>query len=263
MVISGDASGTATQRRWPGSTRSTPRSPRSCSRAATSRGSPRRSPACSGAGVLVTSTDGRERAAHLDDAARATLAEADLRRPDRPGPGRADRPRRCTGRRRARCGRCASPRAAPTWPGWCVSGGTAGSAEDDVHALERAATVAALLITREDSITAVENKYQGDFLRELFAHRTRDAAYVEEHAVAFGWDLDRPVVVVVAAARPVRTRTAVEPRAPAVPGAVLRGLAAGDADDRARGSRASTSPRRWSRCCRCPRTTADDQGRPR
>ena len=41
--------------------------------------------------------------------------------------------------------------------------------EDDVHALERAATVAALLITREASITAVENKYQGDFLRELFA----------------------------------------------------------------------------------------------
>ncbi len=70
--------------------------------------------------------------------------------------------------------------------------------EDDVHALERAATVAALLITREESITAVENKYQGDFLREVFAKRARDAAYVEEHAAAFGWTLGRPVVVVAA-----------------------------------------------------------------
>ena len=69
---------------------------------------------------------------------------------------------------------------------------------DDVHALERAATVAALLITREEAITAVENKYQGDFLREVFGGRVHDEHYVDEHTAAFGWDLDRPVVVVVA-----------------------------------------------------------------
>ncbi len=150
-----------------------------------------------GAGVLVTSTDGRERAAHLAEADRAALAEADL--VDQTGRVRVER---------------IGPEGAPADAGEVralrvAAGGTdlarlvcvrrdGPIGEDDVHALERGATVAALLITREASITAVENKYQGDFLRELFAHRTRDTAYVEEHAVAFGWDLGRPAVVVVA-----------------------------------------------------------------
>jgi purine catabolism regulator len=150
-----------------------------------------------GAGVLVTSTDGRERAAHLDDADRAALAQADL--VDQTGRVRVER---------------IGPEGAPADQGEVralrvAAGGTdlarlvclrreGRIGEDDVHALERAATVAALLITREASITAVENKYQGDFLRELFTQRTRDTAYVEEHAVAFGWDLGRPAVVVVA-----------------------------------------------------------------
>lgn len=150
-----------------------------------------------GAGVLVTSTDGRERAAHLDDADRAALAQADL--VDQTGRVRVER---------------IGPEGAPADQGEVralrvAAGGTdlarlvcvrreGRIGEDDVHALERAATVAALLITREASITAVENKYQGDFLRELFTQRTRDTAYVEEHAVAFGWNLGRPAVVVVA-----------------------------------------------------------------
>jgi purine catabolism regulator len=67
-----------------------------------------------------------------------------------------------------------------------------------VHALERAAAIAALLITREQAVTAVENKYQGDFLRDLLLRRTADPAYVAEHVATFGWDLDRPVVVVAA-----------------------------------------------------------------
>ena len=53
---------------------------------------------------------------------------------------------------------------------------------DDVHALERAAAVAALLITREEAVTAVENKYQGDFLRDLFLGRAGEEEYVVEHA---------------------------------------------------------------------------------
>jgi len=69
---------------------------------------------------------------------------------------------------------------------------------DDVHALERAAAVAALLITREEAVTAVENKYQGDFLRDLLLRRTADEEYVAEHADTFGWDLRRPVIVVAA-----------------------------------------------------------------
>jgi len=150
-----------------------------------------------GCGVLVTSTDGRERAAHLGADDRAALADADLVDP--------------TGRLRVeRIG----PEGAPAGDGEVRSlrvaaGGTdlarlvgvrrdGPVPPDDVHALERAATVAALLITREASITAVENKYQGDFLREVFAKRARDTAYVEEHAEAFGWTLGRPVVVVAA-----------------------------------------------------------------
>jgi len=150
-----------------------------------------------GCGVLVTSTDGRERAAHLDVDDRAALVDADLVDP--------------TGRLRVeRIG----PAGAPVGDGEVrslrVAAGGSDLARlvgvrrdgpvppDDVHALERAATVAALLITREASITAVENKYQGDFLREVFAKRARDAAYVEEHAAAFGWTLGRPVVVVAA-----------------------------------------------------------------
>ncbi len=152
-----------------------------------------------GVGVLVTSTDGRERAAHLDDADREALHEADLVE--------------ATGRLRVeRVGDTGSPLGAGAGEVRALrvaAGGTdlarlvgvrreGALSGDDVHALERAATVAALLITREASITAVENKYQGDFLREVFARRVRDAAYVEEHATAFGWTLDRPVVVVAA-----------------------------------------------------------------
>ena len=69
---------------------------------------------------------------------------------------------------------------------------------DDVHAMERAAAVAALLITREDAVTAVENKYKGDFLRDVFLRRAGAEEYVVEHVEAFGWDLDRDLVVVAA-----------------------------------------------------------------
>ena len=78
----------------------------------------------------------------------------------------------------------------------------------DVHALERAAIVAALLVTRVEAITAVENKYRGDFLRDVFLGRAGEEDYVAEHAQAFGWHLGRPVVVVVARARPRRDRRA-------------------------------------------------------
>jgi PucR family transcriptional regulator, purine catabolism regulatory protein len=70
--------------------------------------------------------------------------------------------------------------------------------EEDVHALERVAIVAALLITRQSAVSAVENKYQGDFLRDLLVRGSAEEAYVEEHVQAFGWTLSRPVVVVVA-----------------------------------------------------------------
>ena len=147
-------------------------------------------------GVLFTSTDGRERASAMPEELRERLAAHDLVDP--------------TGRLRVeRIGA-----GVPVGPGEIrilrvAAGGTdlarlvclrpsEAISSDDVHALERAAAVAALLMTREQAVTAVENKYQGDFLRDLFLRRAGDERYVSEHAETFGWDLRRPVVVVVA-----------------------------------------------------------------
>ena len=153
-----------------------------------------------GCGVAVTSTDGRERAAALSDDDRSALEGAELLDPtgrvrvERVGDGVALGATTAGGEVRAlRVAAAGSDLARLV----AVRRGSAIPA-DDVHALERAATVAALLITREEAITAVENKYQGDFLREVFGGRVHDEHYVDEHTAAFGWDLDRPVVVVVA-----------------------------------------------------------------
>ncbi len=70
--------------------------------------------------------------------------------------------------------------------------------ELEVEALELPAAIAALLLTREDAVTGVENKYQADFLRDLLIGRPGHEAYVEEHLAAFGWDLTRPSFVVCA-----------------------------------------------------------------
>jgi purine catabolism regulator len=142
-----------------------------------------------GVGVAVTSTDGRVRAEALDEDHQALLVDQDLVDP--------------TGRVRVeRIGDGAGHVSRVAAGGIELARLVAVSREpitaDDVHALERAAAVAALLITREEAVTAVENKYQGDFLRDLLLRRTADPAYVAEHAETFGWDLTRPMVVVVA-----------------------------------------------------------------
>jgi purine catabolism regulator len=148
-----------------------------------------------GLGVAFTSTDGRVRAAALTDDDRSTLETHHLLDP--------------TGRIRVeRIG------GVPAYMTRVAAGGidlarlVAVRADepipdDDVHGLERAAAIAALLITRETAVAAVENKYQGDFLRDLLLRRNVDAAYVAEHASTFGWDLERPVVVVTAEIDPV------------------------------------------------------------
>ncbi|TDE00280.1 PucR family transcriptional regulator [Jiangella asiatica] len=68
----------------------------------------------------------------------------------------------------------------------------------DVNVLERAATVAALAVNKQLAVTAVEGKYRGDFLRDVLAGRAGDRARVVAHCESLGWDVDRPVVVVVA-----------------------------------------------------------------
>lgn len=68
----------------------------------------------------------------------------------------------------------------------------------DVHMLERAATVAALAITKEQAVAAVEGKYRAEFLRDALAGRAGDPADVASHAASLGWRVDRPLVVVAA-----------------------------------------------------------------
>ncbi|WP_240977788.1 PucR family transcriptional regulator [Knoellia koreensis] len=69
---------------------------------------------------------------------------------------------------------------------------------DDVHLLERAATVAALAITKEQAVSAVESKYRAEFLRDALAGRAGAPPEAILHAAALGWDIDRRLVVVVA-----------------------------------------------------------------
>jgi len=76
--------------------------------------------------------------------------------------------------------------------------GERGLGPDDVHTLERAATVAALAITKQMAVSAVESKYQGDFLRDLLSGRVGDPAQTVQRAASLGWDIDRPLVVVLA-----------------------------------------------------------------
>ncbi|MGI5168780.1 PucR family transcriptional regulator [Spirillospora sp. CA-253888] len=70
--------------------------------------------------------------------------------------------------------------------------------ETDRGILERAATVAALVVTKQQAVAAVESKYRADFLRDVLAGRAGDDDRVVAHCAGFGWDLDRPAMVVVA-----------------------------------------------------------------
>ncbi|NUR88524.1 MAG: PucR family transcriptional regulator [Nonomuraea sp.] len=70
--------------------------------------------------------------------------------------------------------------------------------DSDVGILERAATVAALVVTRQEAVNAVESKYRADFLRDVLTGRAGTAERVATRARAFGWDLERAVTVLVA-----------------------------------------------------------------
>ncbi|GAA2021856.1 PucR family transcriptional regulator [Terrabacter terrae] len=69
---------------------------------------------------------------------------------------------------------------------------------DDVRLLERAATVAALAITKDQAVSAVESKYRAEFLRDALAGRAGTPVDAVAHATSLGWDIARPMVVVVA-----------------------------------------------------------------
>jgi purine catabolism regulator len=83
--------------------------------------------------------------------------------------------------------------------------------ESDIGILERVATVAALVITKQQAVAAVESKYRADFLRDVLTGRAGDGDRVVAHCVGFGWDFDREIAVVVAELDPEAKRG--EPRA--------------------------------------------------
>lgn len=68
----------------------------------------------------------------------------------------------------------------------------------DLQAIERAAIVVALSMTKQRELSAVEGKYQGDFLRDMLMGRAGSREEVLAHARGLGWDLARPFVVLVA-----------------------------------------------------------------
>jgi purine catabolism regulator len=70
---------------------------------------------------------------------------------------------------------------------------------EDLAVLERAADVAAICLTKQLAVTAVESKYRGDFLRDVLSGQAGEGDDVVAHARSLGWELDRPLVVVVAA----------------------------------------------------------------
>ncbi|MDQ2721840.1 MAG: PucR family transcriptional regulator ligand-binding domain-containing protein [Actinomycetota bacterium] len=67
-----------------------------------------------------------------------------------------------------------------------------------VQALERAATVVALAVTKRLAVSAVESKFRGDFLRDVLAGNAGSAEQVVEHCAQLEWDVHRSMVVVVA-----------------------------------------------------------------
>lgn len=162
-----------------------------------------------GVGVVVTSSDGRERGACLTDEQRQALVAADLVDPSG----------------RIRFERVPDPESTAGEPHSGAADGevrqvkvTAAGVDlirlvgvatdrpitaDDVSALQRAATVVALLVTQQQAVAAVENKYRGDFLRDVFLGRAADAEFVIEHARGLGWELDRPMVVLSAELDPL------------------------------------------------------------
>ena len=70
--------------------------------------------------------------------------------------------------------------------------------DEDLHLLQGAATVAALAMTKDQAVAAVESKYRAEFLRDALSGRAGRDAEAVAHAESLGWNIDRPMVVVVA-----------------------------------------------------------------
>lgn len=149
------------------------------------------------ADAAVTTTDGRERVTRLSEDRRADLAAGDLL--DHTGRVRVERldPQGTLLAGGARVHRL--PVATPMQPlGHLVLIVERELSAVEAVALRRAGLAVALSISREQAVSAVENKYRGDFLRDVLLGRAGSEEFVREHVAGFGWDLGGPSIVVVA-----------------------------------------------------------------
>lgn len=146
-----------------------------------------------GGGVMVTTPEGRERVAAMGVEHLAGLHERDLIDPT----GRIRVESLATGLQAGDLRVSADRVGTPSEDlGRLVAVLPAGA---PVEHLAWCAELAALVVTRDDARTALDNKHRGDFLRDLLQHRSGDhLGTVTEHAADFGWRLDRPMVVVAA-----------------------------------------------------------------
>ncbi|MCZ4080023.1 PucR family transcriptional regulator ligand-binding domain-containing protein [Rhodococcus sp. H36-A4] len=67
----------------------------------------------------------------------------------------------------------------------------------DLYAVDAAAAVFALAVTRDLALSTIEEKHRANFLRDLLLGRGGEHAHAVAHAQRFGWNIGRPVVVVV------------------------------------------------------------------
>ena len=83
--------------------------------------------------------------------------------------------------------------------GWVLAvGGAQGLPGTAGVAVEQAALVAALEITRDLAVLAVEQQFASNALHDLVTGTTGNIDQALERAVRFGWDLRRPLTVLVA-----------------------------------------------------------------
>lgn len=90
-----------------------------------------------------------------------------------------------------------------------------GLSQVTVQALERAATVVALAVTKRLAVSAVESKFRGDFLRDVLAGGAGSPEQVAQHCAQLDWDVNRPMVVVVAQLDPASPADVSSPSSPA------------------------------------------------
>ncbi|MFC7448071.1 PucR family transcriptional regulator [Rhodococcus daqingensis] len=67
-----------------------------------------------------------------------------------------------------------------------------------MQALERAATVVALAVTKQLAVSAVESKFRGDFLRDVLNGTAGPPDQIVEYCAQLDWDVNRSMVVIVA-----------------------------------------------------------------